>query len=68
MADAKVEVRRNGPLRVYGEIEIVDVDGKNYNVPEGQWVSFCRCGQSNNKPFCDNSHRECSFEAESKAR
>ena len=68
MANAKVEVRLNGPLRVYGEIEIVDVEGKNYTVPEGQWVSFCRCGQSQKKPFCDNSHRECEFEAESKAR
>ena len=37
MADAKVEIRLNGPLRVYGEIEIVDADGKNYTVPEGQW-------------------------------
>ena len=67
MADAKVEIRANGPIRVYGEIEIVDADGKNYTVPEGQWVSFCRCGQSANKPFCDTAHRECSFEAESKA-
>lgn len=67
MADAKVEIRANGPLRVYGEIEIVDADGKNYAVPEGQWVSFCRCGQSGTKPFCDSSHRDCGFEAESKA-
>ena len=49
MADAKVEVRLNGPLRVYGEIEIVDADGKNYTVPEGQWVTFCRCGQSGSR-------------------
>jgi len=67
MADAKVEIRLNGPLRVYGEIEIVDADGKNYTVPEGQWVSFCRCGESKKKPFCDSAHRECGFEAESKA-
>ena len=67
MADAKVEVRLNGPLRVYGEIEIVDADGKNYTVPEGQWVTFCRCGQSEKKPFCDGAHRDCGFEGESKA-
>ncbi len=67
MADVKVEIRANGPLRVTGEIEIVDVDGNNYNIPEGQWVTFCRCGQSANKPFCDGTHRD-SFEAESKAR
>ena len=67
MADAKVEVRLNGPLRVYGEIEVVDADGKNYTVPEGQWVSFCRCGKSEKKPFCDPAHRDCGFEGESKA-
>lgn len=67
MADVKIEVRANGPNRISGPIEIVDQDGNAYNIPEGQFVSFCRCGGSNNKPFCDGSHRE-SFEAESKAR
>ena len=67
MADVKVEIRANGPLRVSGEIEIVDVEGNNYALPEGQFVTFCRCGDSSNKPFCDGSHRE-GFEAESKAR
>ena len=68
MADVKVEIRENGPIRVHGDIEIVDAEGNNYAVPEGQWVTFCRCGQSGNKPFCDASHRDCAFEAESKAR
>ncbi len=68
MADVKVEVRVNGPLRVYGPMEIVDADGNPYGIPEGQWVSFCRCGQSKNKPFCDTAHRDCGFEAESKAK
>ena len=67
MADVKVEIRPNGPIRVHGEIEIVDADGGNYAVPEGQWVTFCRCGGSSNKPFCDGTHRD-TFEAESKAR
>ena len=67
MADVKIEIRPNGPLRISGEVEIVDSEGGNYAIPEGQFVTFCRCGQSSNKPFCDGSHRE-SFEAESKAR
>ena len=68
MPDVKLEIRANGPTRVYGPFELVDQDGNTYNLPDGQWVSLCRCGQSNNKPFCDSSHRECEFEAESKAR
>ncbi|CAI8004736.1 hypothetical protein GBAR_LOCUS3995 [Geodia barretti] len=68
MADVKVEIRGNGPLRVIGEIEIVDQSGNNYTIPEGQWVSFCRCGQSDNKPFCDGTHRDCGFEGVSEAK
>lgn len=67
MADVNIEIRENGPLRVTGPITITDKDGGNYQIPEGQWVSFCRCGQSGNKPFCDSSHRDCGFEAESQA-
>ena len=68
MADTKIEIRENGPLRVTGPIDIVDQAGNAYTLPEGQWVSFCRCGNSNNKPFCDTSHRDAGFEAESAAK
>ena len=67
MADTKIEIRENGPLRVTGPIDIVDKDGNAYAIPEGQWVSFCRCGNSQNKPFCDASHRDAGFQAESVA-
>lgn len=75
MADVKIQVRQNGPLRVIGPIELIDMEGNAYNIPEGQWVSLCRCGASSNKPFCDGMHskaeREVSagtFNAPSKAR
>ena len=67
MADVKIEIRENGPMRVYGAFDLVDKDGNSYTQPEGQWVTLCRCGQSGKKPFCDSAHRECSFEAESVA-
>ena len=67
MADVNIEIRENGPLRVTGPITITDKDGKEYNVPEGQWASLCRCGHSGKKPFCDSSHRDAGFEAESVA-
>ena len=67
MPDFKIMVRSSGPYRVYGSFELVDQDENSFTIPEGQWVSLCRCGESKNKPFCDASHRECGFDAETKA-
>ena len=68
MADVKIEIRENGPIRVTGPIDIVDKDGNAYSIPEGPAVAMCRCGQSSNKPFCDASHRDAGFQAESAAK
>lgn len=44
----------HGPLWVKGGIEIVDGEGLPYEIRNR--VALCRCGKSNNKPFCDASH------------
>ncbi len=67
MADIKIEIRANGPYRVTGPIDLVDTEGNPYTIPEGQWVSLCRCGLSSKKPFCDTSHRDAGFEGPSQA-
>ncbi len=67
MADVKIEIRNNGPMRVYGPFDLVDQEGKSYTIPEGEWATLCRCGLSSKKPFCDTSHREAGFEAPSQA-
>ena len=46
---------------------MIDVDGNEFELPEGVFA-LCRCGHSKKKPFCDASHREAGFEAESKAK
>lgn len=56
----RIELRRNGPLRVAGPALIVDADGRE-TVHAGP-VVLCRCGASKNKPFCDGSHRDVKFE------
>ena len=43
-----------GPLRVHGCIPIESADGKVYRIRNR--VTLCRCGKSQNKPFCDSSH------------
>ena len=57
MADTKITVRSNGPYRVEGPFTMLDTDGNEFTLPEGQFISLCRCGLSDNKPFCDSAHR-----------
>lgn len=57
-----VEVSKNGPLLVHGDIDVKDKDG---NVTSQTKVTaLCRCGQSQNKPYCDGSHRAAGFKDE----
>ncbi|MDV7138961.1 CDGSH iron-sulfur domain-containing protein [Maribacter sp. TH_r10] len=51
-----VKIKPNGPLLVEGQITIIDADG-NEEVKE-KTTAFCRCGASNNKPFCDGTHNK----------
>ena len=49
----------SGPLWVRGGITLQAADGQAYEV-RGR-VTLCRCGASNNKPFCDGSHVSIGF-------
>lgn len=54
-----VQVAYNGPLFVRGDLEI---EGAPENAPGLKFrAALCRCGQSGNKPFCDNSHESAEF-------
>ncbi len=62
MAEVKMTVLKNGPLKVEGEIELTDDIGQA--VPtEKKTVYLCRCGASANKPFCDGQHSKIGFQA-----
>ncbi len=65
---AKITVRNNGPLRVEGEFTIYDMDGNAFDLAGRTGISLCRCGHSQNKPFCDGSHAKVGFQSEVKAR
>jgi len=54
-----LEVRPNGPLYVRGRVRITRPGGEV--VAEEVRVALCRCGASQNKPLCDNSHRLIAF-------
>jgi len=61
MSDFKIAVRNNGPLRLEGDITLVDESGKAWGLAGRTIVSLCRCGQSANKPFCDGAHARTGF-------
>jgi uncharacterized Fe-S cluster protein YjdI len=54
-----VEVVKNGPLLVYGNITIKDKDGKE--TKKDKVTAFCRCGATSNKPYCDGTHVKIGF-------
>ncbi len=51
----------NGAYWVLGGIPVTGPDGFTYEVRNRQLL--CRCGQSQNKPFCDGSHWQIRFRA-----
>jgi CDGSH-type Zn-finger protein len=64
MAATRITVMGNGSLRVEGDFEIVDQDGRSFGLAGRQRVSLCRCGQSSRKPFCDSTHKTCGFQSQ----
>ena len=52
-----ITVLNNGSLRIAGDFDIVDKEGNLYNLQGREIISLCRCGMSQNKPFCDGSHK-----------
>ncbi len=68
MAATKITARDNGPLRVEGDFEILDGQGRPFGLGGRTALSLCRCGHSANKPFCDGSHKSAGFQSQVEAR
>lgn len=58
-----IKVRQNGPYLVDAEdVKLVDWNGAEYLVTKRPFA-LCRCGASDNKPFCDGTHAKIGFQA-----
>ncbi len=64
----KITVGNNGPLRLEGEMTLCDAAGRPFGLGGRAVISLCRCGHSENKPFCDGSHNRVGFRSEVEAR
>jgi CDGSH-type Zn-finger protein/truncated hemoglobin YjbI len=54
-----IEVTRDGPYRITGDVPLTDGHGDDQPRNDGasrEHYALCRCGQSQNKPFCSGMH------------
>jgi CDGSH-type Zn-finger protein len=65
---AKITINDNGSIRVEGDFEICDPSGAKFDLAGRTAIGLCRCGASENKPFCDGSHRKVAFASTCPAR
>ena len=56
----EVRASAQGPLLVRGGVRVLDAEGNV--LYEGEKTALCRCGGSQNKPFCDGTHKTNGFE------
>ncbi len=68
MSEPKIIVRNNGPLRVEGVFQLVDQEGRQFGLGGRSVISLCRCGHSENRPFCDGTHKKICFDSVLEAR
>lgn len=65
MTKTVIKVNDNGPYDISGSFKIIDHEGNSFS-EEGN-VSLCRCGKSQNKPFCDGTHDKVNFQSKPRA-
>ena len=58
----EIKVQTNGPLNFRGVVCIQDSAQQDKIIRK--IGVLCRCGQSNNSPFCDGTHNNINFEAD----
>ena len=55
-----IKAFKNGPLHIIGTLDLKDSNGDLLEKAEELYL--CRCGSSNNKPYCDGQHKETNFQ------
>jgi CDGSH-type Zn-finger protein len=68
MADTKIIVNDDGRISIEGNFAIYDQQGGQFGLGGRTVIGLCRCGQSQNKPFCDGSHARTGFQDKVVAR
>lgn len=66
MSNIKIKCLENGPMRLSVDSDedsitnvLFDARGRSITIKKNSIL--CRCGKSNQQPFCDGVHRMCGF-------
>ena len=62
----KITILDNGPYLVKGPVVLLNAEGHEFFTQRAT-VALCRCGGSQNKPFCDGTHAKVGFRAAERA-
>ncbi len=62
-AENVIVITESGEYRVHADAALVTMNDEE--IAEEYRMTLCRCGESANKPFCDNTHRKARFVAAS---
>ena len=65
MAEATITPGVDGAYHVQGAFVLIDGAGNRLEIIDETWL--CRCGESDDKPFCVGAHRNCEFVDSSRA-
>lgn len=60
----EIKVRKDGPYKITGPVQLVDAEGNEIDTKPHEkngTIVLCRCGHSQTKPFCDQSHKAICF-------
>ena len=55
----EITAAKDGPLLLSGNVRLFN--GSGQSAWKGKKLALCRCGASNNKPFCDGQHKKVGF-------
>ena len=68
MSETRITINNDGSIRIEGDFAIYDQQGGQFGLAGRTVIGLCRCGQSQNKPFCDGSHARTGFQDKVTAR
>lgn len=55
-SQARIEILESGPIKITGNFHLKDIKRDKEESPKE--VLLCGCGNSSNKPYCDDSHKK----------